>query len=58
MSSTKFGAFIMVLITLVWAIGGFWWALLAAVLGAVGAGVGFVIEGRIDIVRYLGHRHE
>ena len=58
MSSAKYGALIMVLITLVWAIGGVWWALLAVVLGAVGAGVGAVIDGRIDIVRYLGHQHE
>lgn len=58
MSSTKFGAIIMVLIVAVWAIDGVWWALLAAVLGAVGAAVGAVIDGRIDVVRYLGHRHE
>lgn len=58
MSSTKFGALIMVLIVAVWAIGGVWWALLAAALAAVGAAVGAVLDGRIDIVRYLGHRHE
>lgn len=57
MSSTKFGALIMVLIVVVWAIEGIWWALLAAVLGAVGAAVGAAIDGRIDVVRYLGHRH-
>lgn len=58
MSSTKFGALIMVLIVAVWAIDGIWWALLAAALGVVGAAVGAVIDGRIDVVRYLGHRHE
>lgn len=58
MSNTKFGALIMVLIVAVWAIDGVWWALLAAVLAAVGAAVGAVLDGRIDIVRYLGHRHQ
>lgn len=58
MSSTKFGALIMVLIVVVWAIDGIWWALLAAVLGAIGAAVGAVIDGKFDVVRYLGHRHE
>lgn len=58
MSSTKFGALIMVLIVLVWATGGVWWALLGAVLGVLGAGVGSAFDGRIDIARYLGHRHE
>lgn len=58
MSSTKYGGLIGILIVVVWAIDGVWWALLALVLGVVGAAIGAVVDGRIDMVRFLGHRHD
>lgn len=46
------------LLGLVWALGGLDAVLLVVVLAAVGWVVGAVMDDRIDLTRYLGHRHD
>lgn len=58
MSMTRFGIVVGLAIGAVWTFGGFTGALLTAALGAVGFLVVLILEGRIDITEYLGHRHD
>ncbi len=58
MSTTRFGIVLGLVIGGVWAFTGFGGALLTAALGAVGFLVALVIEGRVDVTDYLGHRHD
>ncbi len=58
MSSTRFGTVIGLVIGAVWALTGFTGAVLTAVLGAVGYVVALMLQGRVDVTEYLGHRHD
>lgn len=58
MTIARFGTFVGLAIGAIWVFGGFTGALLAAVLAAVGFVIGLLVEGRIDVTEYLGHRHE
>lgn len=58
MNKTRFGAFLGLALGAVWAFGGFDAAALSGVLCALGAVIGMVLEGRIDLAEYLGHQHD
>ncbi|MDP8969246.1 MAG: hypothetical protein M3N52_01805 [Actinomycetota bacterium] len=58
MSTTRFGALIGLALGVVWVLAGFVAAALVAVLTAVGYVAALVLEGRLDLAEYLGHRHE
>lgn len=58
MTKTRFGALLGLALGAVWAFAGFDAAVLAGVLCALGALIGMVLEGRIDLAEYLGHQHE
>jgi hypothetical protein len=57
MTITRFGTIVGLVVGAVWAVAGFTGALLTAGLGAVGFVLALVVEGRVDITEYLGHRH-
>lgn len=56
MALTRFGTAIGLAIGAVWAIAGFTGAALTAALAGMGYIVGAVLEGRIDVIDYLGRR--
>jgi hypothetical protein len=58
MTIARFGTLVGLAIGAVWTFGGFSGALLTAVLGGVGFLVALMMEGRVDVTEYLGHRHE
>lgn len=58
MTTTRFGTFVGLAIGAIWAFAGFGDALLAAALAAVGFLVALIVEGRVDVTEYLGHRHD
>lgn len=58
MSMTRFGILVGLGIGAVWTFGGFTGAVLTAALGAVGFLVALIVEGRMDVTEYLGHRHD
>lgn len=58
MTTTRFGALVGLALGAIWVFAGFGAAMLAAGLTAIGFLVGLVLEGRIDLAEYLGHRHE
>lgn len=45
-------------VAIVWALGGVDVVALVLLLTAVGWIIGAVLEGRIDLTDYLGHRHD
>lgn len=55
---TRFGTAVGLVIGAVWALAGFTGAVLTAVLGAVGYVVALMLQGRVDVTEYLGHRHD
>lgn len=57
MSTTRFGALIGLAEGAIWVFEGFAAAVLVGVLTAVGAVAALVVEGRLDLAEYLGHRH-
>lgn len=57
MNISRFGTLIGLAIGVVWVFGGFTSALLAGALAAVGFFIGLLVEGRVDVTEYLGHRH-
>lgn len=57
MTIARFGALVGLAIGAVWVFGGFTGALLAGALAAAGFLVGLLVEGRVDVTEYLGHRH-
>jgi uncharacterized membrane protein len=57
MSAPAIGAIIGLVLAAIWAIAGFWWVLLASVLAGVGALVGMVVSGDVDLTQFLGHQH-
>lgn len=58
MTTTRFGTLVGLAIGAVWVFAGFTSALLVAVLAAVGFVAALMIEGRVDVTEYLGHRHD
>lgn len=58
MTITRFATLVGLAIGIVWVFAGFTGALLTAALAAVGFFVGLLVEGRIDVTEYLGHRHD
>lgn len=58
MSTTRFGTLLGLALGAVWAVAGFAGAAIAAVSMAVAWLVTLVLEGRVDLAEYLGHRHE
>jgi hypothetical protein len=58
MTTTYFGTLVGLAIGAVWTFAGFTGALLTAVLGAVGFLIALMVEGRVDVTEYLGHRHD
>lgn len=58
MSTSQIGAVIGIVLAVVWALTGFWWVLLAIVLAAIGWMAGSVVDGRVDLARFLGHDHD
>lgn len=57
-STTRFGTVLGLVIGGVWSFTGFDGALITAALAAVGCLVALVVEGRVDVTDYLGHRHD
>jgi hypothetical protein len=57
MTTTRFATVLGLVIGAIWALAGFSGALLTAALAGVGFLVALVLEGRVDITDYLGHRH-
>jgi uncharacterized membrane protein len=57
MTTTRFGTLVGLVIGAVWTFAGLTGALLTAALGAIGLLVGLMVEGRVDVTEYLGHRH-
>lgn len=55
---TRFGTLVGLAIGVVWVFAGFTGALLTAALAAAGFFVGLLLEGRVDVTEYLGHRHD
>lgn len=58
MTTARFGTLVGLAIGAVWVFAGFTSALLVAALAAVGFVAALMIEGRIDVTEYLGHRHD
>lgn len=58
MTTARFGTLVGLAIGAVWVFAGFTSALLVAALAALGFVVGLMIEGRVDVTEYLGHRHD
>lgn len=58
MTITRFGTLVGLAIGVVWVFAGFTGALLTAALAAVGFLVALMVEGRLDVTEYLGHRHD
>ncbi|MEX0659357.1 MAG: hypothetical protein WD080_09515 [Egibacteraceae bacterium] len=58
MTTARFGTLVGLAIGAVWVFAGFTSALLVAALAAVGFVVALMIEGRVDVTEYLGHRHD
>lgn len=54
MSSTLVGLFTGLLLGIAWVVGGFDAFVGTAVLGVIGVVVGKVVDGQIDLSRYLG----
>lgn len=57
MTTTRFGTVVGLVIGVVWTFAGLPGALLTAALGAVGFLAALMVEGRVDVTEYLGHRH-
>lgn len=57
MTPPRLGALIGLVLGLVWAVAGIGWVLVAAALAAAGWVIGLVLEGSIDLTRFLGHDH-
>lgn len=57
MTIARFGTLVGLAIGAIWVFGGFTGALLAGALAAVGFLIGLMVEGRVDVTEYLGHRH-
>lgn len=55
MSTPAIGALIGLGLAAIWALAGGWWVLLALVLAALGFTIGLVVDGRLDLTRFLGH---
>jgi fructose-specific phosphotransferase system IIC component len=58
MSTSRFGLAVGIAIGAIWAMAGFAGAVVAAFLAAVGYVVGQVVEGRVDLTEFLGHRQD
>lgn len=58
MTITRFGTLVGLAIGAVWVFAGFTGALLTGAAGAVGFLVALMVEGRVDVTEYLGHRHD
>lgn len=58
MTTARFGTLVGLAIGAVWVFAGFTSALLVAALAAVGFVAALMIEGRVDVTEYLGHRHD
>lgn len=58
MTATRFGTLVGLAIGAVWAFAGFTGALITAVAAGLGYLVALLVEGRIDVTDYLGHRHD
>lgn len=58
MTITRFGTLVGLAIGVVWVFAGFTGALLTAALAALGFVVALMVEGRLDVTEYLGHRHD
>lgn len=58
MTTTRFGTLVGLAIGAVWAFAGFTGALLTGAAGTVGFLVALMVEGRVDVTEYLGHRHD
>lgn len=58
MTITRFGTLVGLAIGAVWVFAGFTGALLTAALGLLGFLVALMVEGRVDVTEYLGHRHD
>jgi len=56
MPSSAIGLFAGLLLAFVAAYGGFGYFLLAVVLGTIGAGVGAVLDGKLDLAALTGGR--
>jgi hypothetical protein len=57
MTTTRFATAVGLALGAVWALAGFDGMLVAAALAVVGFLVGLVLDGRIDVTEFLGHRH-
>jgi uncharacterized membrane protein len=53
MTRTQFGFAIGFAIAVVWAVAGFWVMLGAVVAGVVGFGIARVLDGRVDLNRFV-----
>lgn len=56
MTQIQFSVFVGLAIGAVWAFAGFGSAVLVSVLALLGLLVGLVLQGRLDLTDYLGHR--
>jgi hypothetical protein len=58
MTASRFGALLGLAFGAIWVFLGFPAAVLVAVTTALGTVVALVLDGRVDLTDYLGHRHD
>ncbi len=58
MNNARFAILVGLILGGIWAFTGFTGAALAAVLATVGLLIALVLDGRLDVTEFLGHRHD
>lgn len=58
MTTTRFATLVGLFLGAIWVFAGFWEAVLVAVIAGLAFLIALIVEGRIDVTDYLGHRHD